>query len=251
MDDGVQMESAAAGPAASGGVWKRFMVAGSVIAAVVVALVTLPLQQWLLDVLEWVDGLGAVGPLVVIGVYVIACVLFIPGSLLTVGAGLLFGPFLGTITVSIASILGASAAFLVGRTVAREAIERKVAGNEKFAAIDEAVGKQGFKIVMLTRLSPIFPFNLLNYAYGLTKVPFKSYFFASWIGMLPGTIMYVYFGSVAKSLTELSAEGADTGSAGQIAFWIGLVVAVAVGVIVTRVARKALAEAIPEKKSQQ
>jgi len=132
-------------------------------------------------------------------VYIAACVFFIPGALLTLGAGAIFGVIKGSILVSIASTLGAGLAFLVGRYFARDWVSKKIEGNEKFAAIDGAVANEGWKIVGLTRLSPVFPFNLLNYAFGLTSVAFKDYFLASWIGMMPGTVMYVYVGSPAAN----------------------------------------------------
>jgi uncharacterized membrane protein YdjX (TVP38/TMEM64 family) len=177
--------------------------------------------------------------------YIVACVLFLPGSALTLGAGFLFKLLWGPVIVSIGATLGACAAFWVGRTLARGWIAKKVAGNAKFAAIDEAVGREGFKIVLLTRLSPIFPFNLLNYAFGLTRVRFRSYALASWIGMLPGTIMFVYIGSGLRSLADAAAGNAQPPPAQRIFFWAGLVVAVGVAVLVTRIARRALKEATP------
>src|SRR5713101_9125682 len=149
------------------------------------------------NALDWIRGLGALAPVAFIAIYIAACVLFLPGSILTIGAGVIFGVVRGSIYVSIAATLGATAAFVVGRYFVRDWIARKLEGNAKFKAIDEAVGREGGKIVLLTRLSPIFPFNLLNYAFGVTKVRLRSYFFASAIGMIPGTIMYVYIGSVA------------------------------------------------------
>jgi uncharacterized membrane protein YdjX (TVP38/TMEM64 family) len=116
--------------------------------------------------------------------------------------------------------------------------------NEKFAAIDQAVGRQGFKIVFLTRLSPIFPFNMLNYAFGLTKVSFGKYALASWIGMLPGTIMYVYFGATLRSLADAATGNVETGTAGKIFFWFGLAATIVVTVFVTRLARRALKQAV-------
>jgi len=211
-----------------------------IVAAAVVAAKLLPIGQWFLSFLEWIDGLGAWAPALVAAGYAVATVLFVPGSVLTLGAGVLFGPVVGTIVVSIGSTLGACGAFLVGRTVARRSIERKVAGNPKFAAIDEAVGRQGFKIVLLTRLSPVFPFIFLNYAYGLTKVPFWRYALASWIGMLPGTFMYVYLGSALGSLAEAVSGRQESSVAERVFFVAGLVMAVVVAVVVTRVARKAL-----------
>jgi uncharacterized membrane protein YdjX (TVP38/TMEM64 family) len=125
-------------------------------------------------------------------------------------------------------------------------VERKVAGNARFAALDKAVGVQGFKIVLLTRLSPVFPFNLQNYGYGLTRVRFLHYAVASWIGMVPGTVMFVYFGAAAGSLAEVAAGKVEGGFAQRIFFFIGLAVTVAVAAVVTRIARQALREAIAE-----
>ncbi|MFU8779138.1 MAG: TVP38/TMEM64 family protein, partial [Roseovarius sp.] len=169
--------------------------------------------------------------------YIAATVLFIPGSALTLGAGALFGVVKGSIMVSVASTLGATAAFLVGRYLARDWVAKKIEQNEKFAAIDAAVGREGWKIVGLTRLSPVFPFTLLNYAYGLTKVSLRDYFFASWIGMMPGTVMYVYLGSLARLGADVQEGG---GMAQTILRVVGLVATVLVTLYVTRVARKAL-----------
>jgi len=224
----------------------RLVLIVALIAGAVVALFVLPVKESLQAVLQWANDIGPAGPIVVAIIYVPACVLFLPGSVLTLGAGALFGVVKGTIAVSIGSTIGACVAFLVGRSFTRRWIERKVAGNPKFAAIDEAVGNQGFKIVFLTRLSPIFPFNMLNYAYGLTKVNFWHYAIASWIGMLPGTIMYVYLGSAAGSLASTAAGTVEKTPAQQVLFWIGLVATILVATLVTRVARKALSEATRE-----
>ncbi|MDQ7785365.1 MAG: FAD-containing oxidoreductase [Desulfomonilaceae bacterium] len=207
------------------------------------AVLLLPVKQYLAAGLEWTQGLGVWGPLFVAGFYVLAAVLFLPGSVLTLGAGFLFGVPLGILTVWVGANLGAFAAFLIGRTVARDWVAQKVSGNPKFAAIDEAVRKEGFKIVLLLRLSPVFPFNLLNYALGLTKVSFVNYAVASLIGMLPGTLMYVYFGSAARSLAEVAAGQVESGLAGRIFFWIGLAATVAVTAFITHVARRSLKEA--------
>ena len=146
-------------------------------------------------------------------------------------------------TVSIASSGGARAAFWVGRTVGRGWVERRVAGSDRFAAIDEAVGKQGLKIVFRTRLSPIFPFNLQNYAYGLTKVAFWKYVLASWIGMLPGTLMYVYLGGATGKVVNVKLDDLGEDWVGQLAFWVGLAAAIVVAALVARIARNALRRA--------
>ena len=175
------------------------------------------------------------------GLYIAATVLFVPGLLITMAAGVLFGPFKGTVIVSLASVTGASLAFLIGRYLARGWITRKTADSPRFRAIDEAIGREGGRIVFLLRLSPLFPYNMLNYGLGLTRVRFGSYFIASWVGMLPGTFMYVYLGSLAGSIASLASGTGDGKTTSQ---WtlsgIGLLATIVVTILVTRIARKAL-----------
>lgn len=198
------------------------------------------MSEYLREILAWIGGLGALASALFIFVYVAACVLFIPGALLTLGAGMLFGVVRGTIYVSIASVAGATAAFLIGRYLARDWVARRIQSNPKFAAVSAAVGRGGWKIVALTRLSPIFPFNLLNYAFGITEVRLRDYVLASWIAMLPGTVMYVYIGSLAGSLAGLGAGARVRTPAEWALYAAGLAATVAVSVYVTRIARAAL-----------
>lgn len=192
---------------------------------------------------QWVNGLGAWGPLVFIIGYALATVAFVPGSLLTLAAGAIFGLAAGVVYVFIAAVLGSGAAFLVSRYVARHAIEQRLANNPRFAAIDRAVGAQGRKIVFLLRLSPVFPFVLLNYALGLTQVRFTDYLIAS-VGMLPGTLLFVYYGKLAGDVAALASGAAPPKGAGYYAVLIlGLVATIVVTTIVTRTARRALKEA--------
>ncbi|MBU7584523.1 MAG: TVP38/TMEM64 family protein [Nostoc sp. TH1S01] len=201
-------------------------------------------QVILRDALQWIDNQGTVGAIAFIGLYIIATVAFLPGSILTLGAGVVFGVVWGSLYVFVGATLGATAAFLVGRYLARSWVVNKIANNQNFAAIDHAVGKEGLKIVLLTRLSPIFPFNLLNYAFGVTGVSLKDYFIGS-VGMIPGTIMYVYIGSLAGNLALIGTEGQPSNPTVQWAIRvIGLIATVAVTVYVTRIARKALAEEV-------
>ena len=222
--------------------WAKLAVLVVVVVALVLAYRALPLKQYLRDFVEWAGAFGAWGPIILGAAWIPVCVLMVPGSVLTLGTGFIFGLGIGIPTVSIGSTIGACIAFLVGRTVARSWISKKIEGNDKFRAIDTAIGREGWKIVFLTRLSPVFPFNLLNYALGITRVPFWHYALASWLGMIPGTVMYVYFGKAAQSVT---AE-VETGTAGRIFLYVGLVVTVVVTVFVTRVARKALDKAVRE-----
>ncbi len=218
--------------------------AAAVVGGILVAARYFNLQEVLRQALAWISGLGAAGLLIFMALYIMACVLLLPGSILTLGAGVVFGVVQGSIAVSIGATLGATSAFLVGRYLARNWVAKRIAGNQKFNAVDEAVGKEGWKIVLLTRLSPVFPFNLLNYAYGLTKVSLRHYFFASWIGMMPGTVMYVYLGSLAGDLASLGAGGHSRTTAEWVLYGVGLLATVVVTVFVTRVAKKALSARI-------
>lgn len=227
------------------GRWIKLIVLLVVLAGLVTASLLLPVKDYVIAVLDWTRGLGYWAPIVVVLFYIAACVLMLPGGIITIAAGFLFGAVWGTVVVSAGSTLGATAAFLVGRTFARGWVRRKVAGRPRFAAIDDAVCRQGFKIVLLTRLSPIFPFNLQNYAYGLTGVRLTRYMLASWIGMLPGTVAYCYIGSGLRSLTQAAAGQREAGWVDRVFFWGGLAVTIVVVYIVTRIARKAVRQAIP------
>lgn len=198
-------------------------------------------QAVLRGMLEWIDHLGAIGPIVFMGVYSLATVAFVPGSLLTLGAGVVFGVWEGAVYVFVGATTGATLAFLVGRYLARGFVAKRIEGNDRFRAIDRAVGEAGFQIVLLTRLSPVFPFTLLNYAYGLTQVKLRDYVLAS-VGMIPGTVLYVYIGSLFGSLAELFAQGGGRSKTPLelVLYGIGLVVTVGVTLYVTHIARQAL-----------
>jgi len=184
--------------------------------------------------LAWIDGLGFWGPAVFIVAYIIATVALLPGSVLTLGAGAVFGLPKGFLFVSIGSTIGATAAFIVGRYFARDWVASRISGNRAFAAIDEAIADEGWKIVGLLRLSPMFPFNLLNYGCAVTKVSLRDYFLASWIGMIPGTIMWVYIGYLAN------VAAADDDNATKALKIGGFIVTVLFTVAATRVAKRAL-----------
>ncbi|MBW4561104.1 MAG: TVP38/TMEM64 family protein [Mojavia pulchra JT2-VF2] len=202
------------------------------------------IQAILRDALQWIDSLGSVGAIAFIALYIVATVAFLPGSILTLGSGVVFGVVWGSLYVFIGATIGATAAFLIGRYLARGWVADKIAGNNKFAAIDQAVGKAGLKIILLTRLSPIFPFNLLNYAFGITGVSLKDYFIGS-VGMIPGTIMYVYIGSLAGNLARIGTEAQPTNPTVQWAIRIiGFIGTITVTIYITRIARKALEQEV-------
>ena len=218
----------------------RFIATLAASAALAVALSFLPVTARLSDLIDYFGRLGLRGIGLFAIVYAVAAVLFIPGSALTIGAGVVYGLGWGFVAVSAGSTLGATAAFLVARYLARERVARWAARDPRFAAIDEAVGQEGWTIVLLTRLSPVFPFNLLNYLYGLTRVRLGPYVLASWIGMMPGTALYVYLGFAGRAVAQ-AAAGRTARSPAEYAAWtIGLIATLAVTIYVTRLARRAL-----------
>jgi uncharacterized membrane protein YdjX (TVP38/TMEM64 family) len=189
---------------------------------------------------------GAWGPVVFILGYAAAVVACAPAVLLTLAAGAVFGLGPGVVYVFLAAVLGSSAAFFVSRYLARGALERRLLAQPRFAAVDRAVAKQGRRIVFLLRLSPVFPFVLLNYALGLTRIRFADYLLAA-PGMLPGTLLYVYYGTVGGEAAAVAGGAAPPKGPGAWAvLGLGLVATAAVTVLVTRIARRALEDATGE-----
>ncbi len=220
--------------------WLKLVVGLLVLGALVWAFRQFELQALLQRVLERIAELGAWAPLVFVGAYLLATVLLIPGSVLTLGAGAVFGLGWGLVWVTLGANLGAQCAFLIGRYLARNWVAGKIANSAAFNAIDKAVASEGWKIVGLTRLSPAFPFTFLNYAFGLTSVSFRDYALATFFGMMPGTVLYVYLGAIAQA--GIQSEGRTPGQWALLI--IGLLATLAVTVFITRVARRALARKV-------
>lgn len=222
--------------------WKWIAVALTVI-ALIVAVEFLPVGDWLNEFNQWIKGFGPWGVILYIGLYALATVIFLPGWILTVGAGVAFGLFWGTLAALCGATIGATLAFLIARYAARDAVSKRFARNKKFAALDQAIGEQGWKMIGLLRLSPLIPFNLSNYLYGLTAVRLLPYVVASFFGMLPGTLLYVYLGTVGK----IGIDAASTRSAkSPLEYWslaLGLAATIIVTVFLTRVAKRALKSA--------
>jgi uncharacterized membrane protein YdjX (TVP38/TMEM64 family) len=195
-------------------------------------------QELLRSFQGWVIGLGPLGWVLYALVYAVCCVLFVPASILTLGAGALYGLGTGTAVVLAGATLGATLSFLLAKSVLRKRIERMTAGNAKFQALDRAISKEGARIVFLVRLAPVFPFTYINYAFGLTGVRTLPYVVASFFGMIPGTFAYVYLGSAAAGAA--SGEADTTKKIVQIA---GAVVALVVTIFVARVATRAIKSA--------
>ncbi len=221
----------------------KLLLVSSLVAITVVAAKQFNVQELLRTSLIWVESLGSWGVAAFIVIYNVATILFIPGTLLTMSGGVLFGVVWGSIYVAIAATLGATWAFLIGRYLCRDVVCRMIQGNAKFKAIDKAVTKEGFKIVLLTRLSPVLPFNLLNYAFGVTQVSLRDYILGS-LGMIPGTVMYVYLGSLVGDVAMLGKPDRSTSPETQIIQWVirgvGLMATVALTIYLARLAKKAL-----------
>lgn len=217
------------------------------LAALALAAWRAPLGEYLTALLDYIRSLGVWGPAILALAYVVATVAMTPGVILTLGAGFLFGLVVGTVTVSVGSVLGATAAMLVGRYFVRGFVDAQADRFPRFAAVDQAVEREGFKIVLLTRLSPLFPFNALNYLYGATRVRVRDYVLASWIGMLPATVMYVYLGAAAKNLTQALNSDSQGGLWQNVLLGVGLVVTIVVTVYVSRLANRAIREYVPQR----
>ncbi|WP_166831276.1 TVP38/TMEM64 family protein [Thalassoroseus pseudoceratinae] len=184
----------------------------------------------------WLDDLGFWGPVVFVGLYIVATICFLPGSILTLVAGAIFGLGLGLAVVSIGSTIGAACALLIARYLARAKVEQLAETYPTFQAVDEAISEAGWKVVAMLRLSPAIPFNVQNYLYGLTNIKFWPCVLTSWIAMLPGTFLYVYIGHIADS-----AVAGEEKPVGQwILLGVGLIATIAVTVYITRLARQKL-----------
>jgi len=199
-----------------------------------VAVRVLPVAHWLTQFQAYVRSAGAVGYIVYALVYAICVVFFVPATILTLGAGAIFGLAAGTLVVIVGATLGATLAFLLARTILRKRVEKMTAGNAKFRALDEAIAREGTKIVFLVRLSVLFPFTWINYAFGLTGVRLRTYVWTTFVGIVPATFAFVYIGSIAH-------EAATANRARLIVYIIGGVAALAVSILIGRIATKALA----------
>ena len=227
---------AAAEPATAPGKpgWVRPVLMVAALVAILVAAKLFGLGDRLGELRAWILGLGPLGAVVFVLIYGVATTVALPASVLTVAAGAMFGSVLGVVLVSVGATLGAAGAFALARWFARDSVSRWLQGNEKFRKLDALTERHGAIIVAITRLVPIFPFNLLNFGFGLTRVPFWTYLFWSWLCMLPGTVLYVVG---ADAFTRGLAEGRVP--------WVlvgALAMSLVILVLLVRYARRMLAE---------
>ncbi|KAM7462637.1 hypothetical protein LguiA_030758 [Lonicera macranthoides] len=217
------------------------------IAAITTACFTLPVEKILKNFLLWVDqDLGPWGPVVLAFAYIPLTVLAVPASVLTLGGGYLFGLPVGFLADSIGATIGATAAFVLGRTIGRSFVISKLNDYPKFQAVALAIERSGFKIVLLLRLVPLLPFNMLNYLLSVTPVPIWEYMLASWLGMMPITLALVYVGTTLKDLSDVTHGWGELSKTRWAFIILGLVVSVALMICVTKVAKSALESALVE-----
>ena len=224
--------------------WRYGRLAIGVVGVVLVVTLAwfLPVREWTIAVAERIRGAGATGVLMFVAVYVVAAIALVPGSLLTMAAGFAYGPIGGLLVASPASVLAATAAFLLGRTALRGWVQKKIAESQKTRALDRAIGHNSLKLILLLRLSPVVPFNVLNYVLGVSDAPVGRYVIASAIGMLPGAWLYVYLGSLATTAAGLT-EASEGGGPARLALTIaGLIATVVAVLLITRAARRMLDE---------
>ena len=220
----------------------KIAAAASVIVLAIVAALVLPVSLWISYVIEWMRDAGIRGVVAFAVVGVLAAVFVVPGAMLGVGAGMAYGLGWGTLLVVPVSVVAATLAFALGRTVARNWVARWVASNPTFQAIHRAIGRHGFKIVVLARLSPLLPYNLLNYALALTDVRLRDYIIGSFIGMMPGTMLYVYIGSIIGGFASFSQGVSEVSTTRYALTGLGLLATIGAAALVTHLARGALAD---------
>jgi len=211
-------------------------------AVVAAAVVGLPLASWIAGAAAWAQLHREAAAALFVVVYVIAAVVLVPCAILTLAAGFLFGLPLGVALTSVGSVLGAAAAFVVGRFGARDWVAQRIGNRPRFQALVAATHTDGFMLVLLARLSPVIPYILLNYAFSVTRVRFRDYMLATWIGMLPAIVLYVYGGTLAKNLAELTSAGRAPSWAVDSLLAIGFVATVALTWLIARRANRVLRE---------
>jgi uncharacterized membrane protein YdjX (TVP38/TMEM64 family) len=205
------------------------------LAAIVLVFRLLPIAAWLTSFQAWVRHLGALGYVVYALMYAVCVAALVPASLLTIGAGAIFGIVGGTIVVVVGATLGAMLAFFLARTVLRKKVERMIARRPKLAAVDKAVAKEGTKLMLLCRISGFPPFVFANYAFGLTGVGALAYFLTTFFGIIPGCFAYTYAGHAGAAVA--------TGSGNRIALIVTAAGIVLVSAYVARIATRAIRRA--------
>jgi uncharacterized membrane protein YdjX (TVP38/TMEM64 family) len=214
---------------------------GLVASAIFIAVASriLPGSSWVREFNSWIESLGTTGIFFYIAVYAIVAVLLGPSWLMTIGAGFIFGLGRGATIVWAGAVLGAALSFLVARHIARERVAKWARKNEKFSAIDRAIARKGWRIVLLLRLSPVVPYTISNYLYGLTAIRFLPYVLASAVGMIPLILVYTYIGVAGRAAAGVERQRTTWE---WVAIGVGLLATVTAAVLIARAARRELAK---------
>ena len=213
--------------------WKKIAIGALVIGAIIAAYSLLPLNEWISSFQNWVKGYGALGWIIFIIVYAIATFALVPGALLTIAAGVIWGLWGFPIVVA-GAVVGSAISFLVARYALFERVQKMLETRPKLRAVNDAISDEGWKVVFLLRLSPALPFSLQNWFLGITSVGFWSSQIATLVGILPGTLLYVWIGSLGGQ------AGDDMSTVKYIVFGVGLLATLAVTILVTRKAQEKL-----------
>jgi uncharacterized membrane protein YdjX (TVP38/TMEM64 family) len=222
---------------------KKPLIFISILVLIGLAIWQLPIAAWLEHALTWIEANKQTAWIVFAIAYIAAIVLLLPASVFSLAAGYLFGVLQGWVLVVVTATIGATLSFLVGRSLLREWVVKRARDMANFSNLDEAVSKKGFLIVLLTRLSPAFPFSMINYVYGITKISVKDYTLATLVGIIPGGLLYVYIGSTMKNLQDVLSGNIEQSAAQQWLLYGGLLATLILTILITRIAKNALSEA--------
>lgn len=218
--------------------WIKLGLLALLVGGMIVAMRKLPVMEWMDFFTGWVKDHGALGIALFLVAHVIGTSLFVPASAFTIAAGLTFGLFWGVTLAVGCCAVGSAFSFFISRYVARSWVEKLMGNNEKFRALDGALAEAGWKLVLLMRLTPVMPFPVTNYFFGITKIRFWPYFWASAFGVIPGTTLYCYLGYVGK--VALTSQKQQRGTMDYVLLGVGLALLVAVVIYMTKIAKKAL-----------
>lgn len=222
--------------------WRRWALVIVIVLAVLSAYIFLPIRDWLDAASKELRDLGALGVVLYIAIYVVATLCAFPAALLSIGAGFAWGPIGGVAVAIPSATLAGATAFTLSRTIFRARFHRWMSGHPRFAAVEHAVESKGAWLVLWLRFSPVFPFPILNYLFGLTEVAFAKFVLATALGMMPITFMYTYAGSLGRELGQADLSGGALGPEKFVVLGVGIAVTIAVTIWVGGTARRALRE---------
>lgn len=224
-------------------IWPKLLLFTVIIVIWYALLQVTPLDKWLLEVLSRIEQYGFWGPCIFILIYIPSCVLMFPDVLPNAAAGAIWGAGLGAAVASIGRLLGSTITFLLARRFSKRWQEQRMASDPKFAALSKAIEREGFRIVILLRLCPLFPVIMLNYGLGMTRVRLRSYMVGTLIGMIPRSLLVAYSGSGVRAVADIASGNGMQGAGNPVIFWGGLVLSLVIVVFLANKARRLINDA--------